>query len=254
MLTYTGMPEETAQQFGSLARDYAIGRKRLPADAMTILASLLCAHKLNILDLGCCTGISTRQFAEGGHWVVGTDIDRKMLERALEEYANNVSYALGSAEQIPFTDQHFDAVVCVSAFHWFANSNAVSEIERILKPRGLLIIINKYDADGLRKKYKSIVQMYARKSLPSIKQSYKPAELLKRLKWSDVRTRWVEYTENYTETEAVSYFKSLHFWNYVPRESRKEANRKIRKLINETTNRGHLVHRVKFRIVVARKA
>lgn len=47
----------------------------------------------------------------------------------------------GQAEQIPFADDHADLVLCVSTHQYFDIHPALSEIKRVLRPGGELIII-----------------------------------------------------------------------------------------------------------------
>ena len=47
----------------------------------------------------------------------------------------------GSAETIPLQDASIDAVFVAEAFHWFCDSPALQEIERVLRPRGTLALL-----------------------------------------------------------------------------------------------------------------
>ena len=53
----------------------------------------------------------------------------------------NIEAKEGSAKRIPLADASVDAVVCAQAFHWFANSEALGEIHRVLKPGGSLGLV-----------------------------------------------------------------------------------------------------------------
>lgn len=46
----------------------------------------------------------------------------------------------GTADAMPLADEAADAVFVAEAFHWFATSEAVAEISRVLRPGGALVI------------------------------------------------------------------------------------------------------------------
>jgi len=47
----------------------------------------------------------------------------------------------GTAAAIPLQSASLDVVVCAQAFHWFASSQALDEIARVLRPGGKLALI-----------------------------------------------------------------------------------------------------------------
>jgi SAM-dependent methyltransferase len=47
----------------------------------------------------------------------------------------------GSADQIPLADASVDAVFAAESFHWFNNERALTEIARVLRSRGTLVLI-----------------------------------------------------------------------------------------------------------------
>jgi len=60
-----------------------------------------------------------------------------------------VRAVVGLAEQIPFSDGSFDAVIVSNAFHHFADQDkAVKEVARVLSPGGGLVVLD-FDTRGL---------------------------------------------------------------------------------------------------------
>ena len=99
-------------------------------------------HRL-VLDLACGPGNFTRSIARSGVGtkVVGLDLSRQMLERAVqlteEQNLPNVCYMRGSALDLPFNSESFDAVICCAALHLFTDyDQALAEISRVLRVNG----------------------------------------------------------------------------------------------------------------------
>ncbi len=99
-------------------------------------------HRL-VLDLACGPGNFTRSVARsgGGRVVVGVDLARQMIERAVEltrqESFDNVYYMRGSALSLPFKSETFDGVICCGALQVFTDyDQALAEISRVLKVEG----------------------------------------------------------------------------------------------------------------------
>jgi SAM-dependent methyltransferase len=63
------------------------------------------------------------------------------MREKLREKNPDVDAREGTAEAIPLPDASVDALVSAQAFHWFANSRALAEIRRVLKPGGFLGLI-----------------------------------------------------------------------------------------------------------------
>ncbi len=91
----------------------------------------------NVLDVACGTGILARdaleRVAPTGS-VTGLDIGPGMLAVA-EEIAPRVTWLEGDATQLPFDDDHFDAVLSQFGLMFFADrEQAVAEMLRCTKP------------------------------------------------------------------------------------------------------------------------
>ena len=98
-----------------------------------------------VIDLGCGEGKFTRglcaQFAE----VTGLDIKERKIADANDkarEQGVNAKFITGSADAIPFSDGHFDAVIFSNSLHHMPNpAAALQEALRILRKGGLLYIM-----------------------------------------------------------------------------------------------------------------
>lgn len=100
-----------------------------------------------VLDIACGTGEFERLLLDKNptQRITGVDISEKMLDIAREKYRvySNVEFHQTSANSLPFANHTFDIAVCANAFHYFEQPLvALSEIKRVLKPNGKLIILD----------------------------------------------------------------------------------------------------------------
>jgi len=102
----------------------------------------LCSSKnLKILDIGCAAGGTLFYLAKWGE-VWGLDISPGAIALCRSWGIDENHLVLGNAEEMPnFSDQQFDLVTAVEILeHLEHPEQALKEIWRILKPKGVLII------------------------------------------------------------------------------------------------------------------
>jgi len=91
--------------------------------------------RVDILDCGCGTGHWLTKLASPGRHVIGLDASAEMLMYAARGKQSKLVHA--QAEYLPFETGSFDRVFCVNSFHHFASKRVfISEVRRVLKPRG----------------------------------------------------------------------------------------------------------------------
>ncbi|MDA4135549.1 MAG: class I SAM-dependent methyltransferase [Thaumarchaeota archaeon] len=95
-----------------------------------------------ILDVGAGWGtLADLVRSEGKCEVYAVDTDKKRIARMQEAYPALKS-SQANSEDLPFPDSHFDKVYSTMALHHFSDQRrAVKEFARILKPMGLLLIV-----------------------------------------------------------------------------------------------------------------
>lgn len=92
-----------------------------------------------LLDVGCGTGLTTSPWKCRRY---GIDPAPKLLERA--RCKEEIEYKLAPAEDIPYPDGFFDAVISVTAIQNFADiENGLKEIKRVGKNRFVLSFLKK---------------------------------------------------------------------------------------------------------------
>ncbi|MDT8878751.1 methyltransferase domain-containing protein [Halomonas saccharevitans] len=104
-----------------------------------------------VLDVACGTGILAREAqprAAPCGLVVGLDATGGMLEVA-RELAPEILWRQGDAQQLPFEDEAFDAVLCQFGLMFFIDPRAaLGEMHRVLVPAGRLAVAVFEGLDG----------------------------------------------------------------------------------------------------------
>jgi ubiquinone/menaquinone biosynthesis C-methylase UbiE len=95
-----------------------------------------------ILDIASGEGYGSTMLSYGADYVYGIDIDVKSVEHAKQKYkSKNVEYKVGSCTDIPLHDSSVDIVVSFETIeHITDHDQMMSEVRRVLKPGGKLII------------------------------------------------------------------------------------------------------------------
>jgi len=106
-----------------------------------LLARELVAGK-RVLDIACGEGYGSRLLAERAAQVSGVDIAAETVNHARATYgAGNLEFLLGDCAAIPFEAGTFDVVVSFETIeHHDKHEKMISEIRRVLKPDGILVI------------------------------------------------------------------------------------------------------------------
>lgn len=100
---------------------------------------------LSVLDVGCGDGMLALICAQGGAaHVQGCDSDPRMIERARArevEGGPRIDLTVARAEALPFPDDSFDVVFCITVLAFVADAGkAVREMARVLRPGGRLVL------------------------------------------------------------------------------------------------------------------
>jgi ubiquinone/menaquinone biosynthesis C-methylase UbiE len=136
------------QQYNQLAAVYDQRWKRYVTNTLEFLkAWVQLSPTESVLDIACGTGEFERMVLteHPTQAMIGVDISKEMLAIAQQKLrtAPNVLFQIASASALPFADRSFDIVVSANAFHYFDNPTAaLSEMKRVLKPDGKLVILD----------------------------------------------------------------------------------------------------------------
>jgi O-antigen biosynthesis protein len=95
-----------------------------------------------VLDVACGEGYGSSFMAEVATSVIGVDISAEAVQHASSTYKkSNLEFLQGSATQLDFGNATFDVVVSFETIeHLLEQAQMLSEIRRVLRPDGFLII------------------------------------------------------------------------------------------------------------------
>lgn len=159
------MSSLSIQQMESMASWYQ--KLLVPALSEQWISNVFDEVQLNtvksLLDVACGTGVLARTAAKqvGAEiYVAGLDINPGMLKVA-EKLNPNIEWYESSAEDLPFEDHTFDAVVCQFGLMFFENrQGALQEMHRVLKSGGHLVV-TVFDSLDHIPGYERIIKVYA---------------------------------------------------------------------------------------------
>jgi ubiquinone/menaquinone biosynthesis C-methylase UbiE len=139
--------------FGRYSDDYAAYRPRLPASFYQRIDAIIPIRESRSLDLATGPGTIAIELAALGSSVVGIDISAEQIATAKRvskerELEDKVEFKVGSAENTGLDGSSFDLVTAGQCWHWFDSAAAMAEIQRVLRPDGVLAIAyNSYLAE-----------------------------------------------------------------------------------------------------------
>ena len=117
-----------------------------------------------ILDVACGGGVLSLKIAEKGCEVYGVELSEDVInsaKRLAEREKIACAFKVGNAEDLPYQDGYFDKVVCSSSLEHFKDDiKALKEMNRVLKPNGVVVLTTDSFAypisDELKEKHREI--------------------------------------------------------------------------------------------------
>lgn len=99
---------------------------------------------LKLLDVGCGDGVFALELARRGANVTGLNANADVVTAArkrAEAESAKLNFVEGAADRLPFDDAAFDGIVAVTVLCFVPDAEgAVTEMARVLKPGGRLVI------------------------------------------------------------------------------------------------------------------
>jgi SAM-dependent methyltransferase len=112
--------------------------------ARGVMSALASRPGEELLDAGCGPGVTSLTLSRQGYRVTAIDTDPAKIEtlRLLgRSLGQSLVSQLASVCELPFRDSSFDKVLCAEVLeHLEDDGGAVSELARVLRPEGVLVI------------------------------------------------------------------------------------------------------------------
>jgi SAM-dependent methyltransferase len=128
---------ERSRLFGQEAERYDQCRPRYPDVVIDALLSPE-PYRLDVLDVGCGTGIASRPMAERGAKVLGVELAPGMAEVAQR---HGIEVEIAAFEEWDAAGRRFDRVTSAQAWHWLDMPAATAKAASLLRPNGTLGLI-----------------------------------------------------------------------------------------------------------------
>jgi len=125
------------QTFSQSSDQYARHRPQYPGELFAFVSEISPAHD-SAWDCATGNGQAAVSLARYFSRVEATDISAEQIQHGIPH--PNIRYMVSTAEHAPFVESSFDLVTVATAVHWFAREQFYREVERVLKPGGILAV------------------------------------------------------------------------------------------------------------------
>ncbi|MCE7001891.1 class I SAM-dependent methyltransferase [Kibdelosporangium philippinense] len=124
-----------AESFGIDAERYDRSRPRYPAELIDRIATV--SPGPEVVEVGCGTGIASRQLQAAGLKVLGVEPDARMASFARDR---GLDVEVSTFEAWESACRTFDAVVAAQCWHWVAPVAGAVKAAQVLRPGGLMAV------------------------------------------------------------------------------------------------------------------
>lgn len=125
------------QTFSLNSEQYAKHRPQYP-DELFLFLREISEHHDRAWDCATGNGQAAISCAKFFSHIEATDISVEQIQHCITHH--KINYSVSPAEHTPFENQSFDLVMVALAIHWFDQKKFFQEVERVLKPKGILAV------------------------------------------------------------------------------------------------------------------
>jgi len=131
-------------------------------DSLSILPEINFRENLKVLDVGCKHGRLLFKLAPflNNYEFHGLDINPDHIKKnEANNKFNNITFQCAPAEDMPYSNEYFDIVVCTNALHHFPQRvRALDEMHRVLKTGGELYLLEAVDGQEWKNRLDKILR------------------------------------------------------------------------------------------------
>lgn len=239
--------------FGALVKQYDAFRPSYPAKVLSLIASNMTEQNPLVLDIGCGTGISTRQLASKMKGtIIGCDIDFEMLKMAMNHSQKNVAYRLGDARKIPYAAGTFNMVTAFTAFHWFTDEASLKEIKRVLKTSGKLCTVQPRHTSPHSGDLRMIVEQEMNQEFPASYSNKNFEESMIQAGFTILEKRTLKDAHSYSLDEYLILLQSYSVWNNVPLSEQGRVLKMLKKHFKKKFEDGRIKDTRDIEVLIAK--
>ena len=214
-----------------------------------------------VLDLACGTGLSTFkliEYLEGVGDFHGVDFSPEMIKQAelnAETLGYSIDFRVGDADNIPYPDEYFDAVISNMSFQMFPDKpKSLEEAYRVLRPGGSIGLL--YGAAIHLQELVSLCLEYAG-DRPSLTDFTKAVNDVSWMHIDLEETQRLFWDAGFRRPLIYGYHRVMHvnpkqFWytnpypalwrTHIPAEEREQVDQEIIALMESKAGRGFKVN------------
>ena len=153
-----------------------------------------------LLDVGCGNGtFLSMVLNKFDVEVSGIDISPGMIEKSKELLDDRADLKVGDSEHLPWNNRYFDVVTCIASFHHYPGPELVlKEMERVLRPGGILMIADPFTPNNLFRLFANILMKFSKSGDVRIYSQKEMRELLEKcgftlIKWKTKGKKLKQY-------------------------------------------------------------
>lgn len=176
----------TPEHFRGKAAHYAKYRVDYPERVIrAALESVALTGDDVVADLGAGTGMLSRWFLDAGNSVFAVEPDkgmREVAESSLRRFGDRFTSVIGTAEHTSLPDSSATLIVAGNAFHYFDPIAARTEVARVLRPGGRVLIVGHDSAsepNGFMRAYSDFIAAAAPDKIATFHQTDRVAHALR---------------------------------------------------------------------------
>jgi len=134
------------REYNWMAKGYDVFMTVFPLWKKWIKSAIPHIEGDKILEVSFGSGFLMKQYASLDYEIHGIDYNERMLEitrKKMEGTNVEAHLSRGNVEELPYPDNTFDTVINTMAFTGYPDGDkAMSELNRVLKPKGKLILVD----------------------------------------------------------------------------------------------------------------